>query len=111
MLLCYNAMMHVPYNYAIFHDVPYYRRNYYKHGKTHALLQHSFNSTGIRSVQDNVATPVTAMMVTVCISTDALSSVFIIPNLSDTNMQINYRLQQSVPNIPVPFCYIRLIQL
>ena len=28
----------------------------------------AFNSTDIRSVQDNVATPVTAMMVTVCIS-------------------------------------------
>ena len=39
----------------------------------------------IRSVQDNVATPVTAMMVTVCISTDALSSVFTSPDLSDTN--------------------------
>ena len=36
----------------------------------------AFNSTDIRSVQDNVATPVTAMMVTVCISTDALWSVF-----------------------------------
>ena len=36
----------------------------------------AFNSTDIRSVQDNVATPVTAMMVTVCISTDTLSSVF-----------------------------------
>ena len=45
----------------------------------------AFNSTDIRSVQDNVATPVTAMMVTVCISTDALSSVFISPDLSDTN--------------------------
>ena len=44
----------------------------------------AFNSTDIRSVQDNVATPVTAMMVTVCISTDALSSVFISPDLSDT---------------------------
>ena len=38
-----------------------------------------------RSVQDNVVTPVTAMIVTVCISTDALSSVFISPDLSDTN--------------------------
>ena len=28
----------------------------------------AFNSTDIRSVQDNVATPVTAMMVTVCVS-------------------------------------------
>ena len=45
----------------------------------------AFNSTDIRSVQDNVVTPVTAMMVTVCISTDALSSVFISPDLSDTN--------------------------
>ena len=45
----------------------------------------AFNSTDIRSVQDNVATPVTAMMVTVCISTDVLSSVFISPDLSDTN--------------------------
>ena len=82
----------------------------------------AFNSTDIRSVQDNVATPVTAMMVTVCISTDALSSVFISPDLSDTNSfhqccwsivpvtACSYRLQQSVPNIPVSFCYIRLIQ-
>ena len=45
----------------------------------------AFNCTDIRSVQDNVATPVTAMMATVCISTDALSAVFIIPDLSDTN--------------------------
>ena len=45
----------------------------------------AFNSTDIRTVRDNVATPVTAMMVTVCISTDALSSVFISPDLSDTN--------------------------
>ena len=29
-----------------------------------------FNSTDIRAKQDNVATPVIAMMVTVCISTD-----------------------------------------
>ena len=43
----------------------------------------AFNSIDIRSVQDNVATPVTAMMVTVCISTE--SSVFISPDLSDTN--------------------------
>ena len=62
------------------------------------------------------------MMVTVCISTDALSSVFISPDLSDTNSfhqccwsvmpvtACSYRLQQSVPNIPVSFCYIRLIQ-
>ena len=82
----------------------------------------AFNSTDIRSVQDNVATPVTAVMVTVCISTDALSSVFISPDLSDTNSfhqcrwsimpvtACSYRLQQSVPNIPVSFCYIRLIQ-
>ena len=40
----------------------------------------AFNSTDIRSVQDNVATPVTAMMATVCINTDALSSVFISPD-------------------------------
>ena len=80
--------------------------------QTHALLQHS-NSTDIRSVQDNVATPVTAMMATVCISTDALSSVFISPDLSDTNSfhQCCWScLLQSVPNIPVSFCYIRLIQ-
>ena len=82
----------------------------------------AFNSTDIRTVQDNVATPVTAMMVTVCISTDALSSVFISPDLSDTNSfhhccwsimpvtACSYRLQQSVPNILVSFCYIRLIQ-
>ena len=81
----------------------------------------AFNSTDIRSVQDNVATPVTTM-VTVCISTDALSSVFISPNLSDTNSfhqccwsimpvaACSYRQQQSVPNIPVSFCYIRLVQ-
>ena len=81
----------------------------------------AFNSTEIRSVQDNVAIPATAMMVTVCISTDALSSVFISPDLSDTNSfhqccwsimpvtACSCRLQQSVPNIPVSFCYIRLI--
>ena len=62
----------------------------------------AFNSTNIRSVEYNVVTPVTAMMVTVCISTDALSPVFISLFL--------YRLQQSVLNIPVSFCYIRLIQ-
>ena len=45
----------------------------------------AFNNTDIRSVQDNVATTVTATMVTVCISTDALSSVFISPDLSETN--------------------------
>ena len=68
------------------------------------------------------------MMVTDCISTDALSSVFISPDLADTNSfrqccwsimpvtACSYRLQQSVPNIPVTstyllsFCYIRLIQ-
>ena len=62
------------------------------------------------------------MMVTVCISTDALSSVFISPDLSDANSfhqccwsiipvtACSYRLQQSVPNIHVSFCYIRLIQ-
>ena len=68
----------------------------------------AFNSTDIRPVQDNVATPATAMMVTVCISTDASSSVFISPDLSDTNsfhqccwsiMPVtacqSYRLQQS----------------
>ena len=43
------------------------------HGKTHALLQHS---TAVISG---------TMMVTVCISTDALSSAFISPDLSDTN--------------------------
>ena len=90
------------------------------HGKMHSFVT-AFNSTDIRSVQ-NVATPVTAMMVTVCISTDAVSSVFISPDLSDTNSfhqccwfimpvtACSYRLQQSVPNIPVSFCYIRLIQ-
>ena len=30
----------------------------------------AFNSTDIRAEQDNIATPVTAVMVTVCISTD-----------------------------------------
>ena len=70
----------------------------------------AFNSTDIRSVQDNVATPVTTMMVTVCISTDGLSSVLISPDLSDNNSfhqcclsimpvtACSYRLQQSVPN-------------
>ena len=43
---------------------PYTRKN--------ARSVTAFNSTDIRSVQDDVATPVTAMMVTVCISTDAL---------------------------------------
>ena len=80
----------------------------------------AFNSTDIRSVQDNVATTVTAMMVTVCIGTDSLSSVFISPDLSDTNSfhqccwsimpVLAVLLQQSVSNIPVSFCYIRLIQ-
>ena len=82
----------------------------------------AFNITDIRSVQDNVATPATAMMATVCISTDALSPVFIRPDLFDTNSfhqccwfiiavtAFSYRMQQSVPNIPVPLCYIRLIQ-
>ena len=51
----------------------------------------AFNSTDIRSVQDNVATPVTAMMVTVCISTDVLYILV-----------CSCSLQQSVP--------IRLIQ-
>ena len=57
----------------------------YTHGKTHTLLQHSTALISGLFTQDNVATPVTAMMVTVCISTDALSSVFISPDLSDTN--------------------------
>ena len=82
----------------------------------------AFNSTDIRSVQNNVAIPVTALMVTVCISTDALSPVFISPVLSDTNSfheccwsimpvtACSYRPQKSVPNIPASFCYIRLIQ-
>ena len=82
----------------------------------------AFNSTDVRTVQGNVAIPVTAMMVAVCISTDALSSVFISPDLSDTDSfhqccwsimpvtACSYRLQQSVPNISVLFCYIRLIQ-
>ena len=72
----------------------------------------AFNSTDIRSVQDSVATPVTATMVTVCIS----------PDLSDTNSfhqccwsiipvtACSYRLHHSVSNMPVLFCYIRLIQ-
>ena len=100
----------------------------YKHWLTYYTRKNACsvtacNSTDIRSVQDNVATPVTAMMVTVCISTDALS-VFISPDSSDTNSYhqccwsimpvtacpCSYRLQQSVPNIPVSFCYIRLIQ-
>ena len=82
----------------------------------------AFDSTDTRSVQDNISTPVTAMMLTVCISTDALSSVFISPDLSDTNSfhqccwsimtvtACSCRLQQSVPNIPVSFCYIGVIQ-
>ena len=83
------------------------------HGKTHALLQHSTAYYIIRSVQDNVATPVTARMVTVCISTDGLSIVLISPDLSDTNSfhqccwsimpvtACSCRLQKFVPNIPV----------
>ena len=48
----------------------------------YSIQQHWY----ISPVQDNVATPVTAiMMVTVCISADALSSVFISPDVSDTN--------------------------
>ena len=95
-------------------DLAYTRKN--------ACSVTAFNSTDIRSVQDNVATLVTAMMVAVCISTDTLSSVFISPNLSDTNSfhqccwfimpvtTCSYRLQQSVPNIPVSFCNMGLIQ-
>ena len=50
----------------------------------YSIQQHWYQV--LNSVQDNVATPVTAiMMVTVCISTDALSSVFISPDVSDTN--------------------------
>ena len=65
--------------------------------QTHALLQHS-NSTDIRSVQDNVATPVTAMMVTVCISTDVYhlySSVliYLIPTASISAVGPSYLLQ------------------
>ena len=68
--------------------------------KIHTLLDYTrknacsvtaFNSTDIRSVQDNIATPVTAMMVTVCISTDVLYILV-----------CSCSLQQSVP--------IRLIQ-
>ena len=95
---------------------------YSNYTRENACSVTAFNSTDIRSVQDNVATPVTAMMITVCISTDVLSSVFISPDLSHTNSfhqcwssimpvtACSYRLQQSVPNIPVSFCYIRLIQ-
>ena len=65
-----------------------------------------FLLSGIRSVQDNVATSVTAMMVTVSISTDALSSVFISPDLSDTN-----RFHQCCWSImPVTACSCRLQQ-
>ena len=54
-------------NFINFYSARYTRKN--------ACSVTEFNSTDIRSVQDNVATsliPVTAMMVTVCISTDAL---------------------------------------
>ena len=81
----------------------------------------AFNSTDIRPVQDNVATPVTAMMVSlydghwcliICIDQSRFISAvgsscihacrLLRPVLTDCN--------GPVPNIPVSFCYIRLIQ-
>ena len=114
--------MHNNLNCCANHDISIYLIGISNYTRKNACSVTAFDSTDIRSVQDNVATPVTAMMVTVCISIDALSSVFISPDLSDTNtfhqccwsiMPVtvcSYRLQQSVPNIPVSFCYIRLIQ-
>ena len=64
----------------------------------------AFNSTDIRSVQDNVATAVTGMMITVCISIDALSSVFISPDLSG----INSFHQCCWTIIPITACRYRL---
>ena len=64
----------------------------------------AFKSTDIRSVQDNVATAVTGMMITVCIIIDALSSVFISPDLSD----INSFHQCCWTIIPVTACRYRL---
>ena len=46
-------------------------RDFKIYKRKNACSNTAFNSTDIRSVQDNVATPVTTMMFTVCISTDA----------------------------------------
>ena len=84
----------------------------------------AFSSTCIRSVQDNVATPVTAMMVTVyqywCRIICIHQSWFIWYQQFPSMLLVHYacyslhacsrRLQQSVPNIPVSFCYVTLIQ-
>ena len=85
-----------------------------KYTRKNACSVTAFNSTDIRSVQDNVATPVTAMMVTVCITTDAFiltasinavgPSCLLQPVLTDCNSLFPF------PNIPVSFCYVRLIQ-
>ena len=72
-------------NLLLFLQLPLYEDRDVRYTRKNACSVTAFNSTDIRSVQDNVATPVTAMMVTVCISTDALSSVLISPDLSDTN--------------------------
>ena len=92
----------------------------FKYTQKNARSVTAFNSTDIRSVQDNVATPVTAMMVTVslyqyrCLMICIHLSWFIwyqqLPSLLLVHHACSYRLQQSVPNIPVSFCYIRLIQ-
>ena len=100
------------------------RKRYSNYTRKNAWSVTAFNSTDIRTVKGNLATPVTAMMVTVCISTDALSSVFISPDLSDANSfhqccwsiipvtACSYTLQQSVPNIRLmqPWQPIRLFQ-
>ena len=79
----------------------------------------AFNNTDIRSVQDNVATPVTAMMVSlnhhwcliVCIHQSwyqQLPSVLLVHHAC-----YNLFLQTATvcsQHIPVSFCYIRLIQ-
>ena len=71
----------------------------------------AFNSTDlIRSVQNNVATPVTAMMVTVCISTDALlcihQSWFIwyVPTASITAVGPSCLLQPVLTDCNVSTC-------
>ena len=49
-------------------NIAYFFKPYYTWKNARSVT--AFNSTDIRAEQDNVATPVTAMMATVCISTD-----------------------------------------
>ena len=104
-----DGMYILPYSFA--------NLNYFWYTRENACSVTAFNSTNIRTVQDNVATPVTAMIVSlyqnwwliICIH----QSWFIWYQQLPSELLVHHaccRLQQSVPNIPVSFCYIRLIQ-